>query len=134
MSATDSFFDTNTLLYLISSETRKAARSEELLGQGGTISAQVLNEFAAVARRKHKMDWPAVRDLLGKFRAAFKVVSITEASQLKAMDLAERHQFSVYDANIVAAAQLAGCTTLFSEDMQNGMVLDGLTIKNPYLT
>ena len=133
MSAIESFFDTNTLLYLISDDMRKATRSEVLLGQGGTISMQVLNEFAAVTRRKHKMDWSAVRDMPGKFRAAFEVVPVTEASQLKAMDLAERHQFSVYDANIVAAAQLAGCTTLFSEDMQDGMVLDGLTIKNPYL-
>ena len=134
MSATDSFFDTNTLLYLISDEPGKAARSKDLLGGGGTISVQVLNEFAAVSRRKHKLPWPKVRELLADFQSAFDVVPVTMVSHSRAMLLAERHHFSVYDANVVAAALIAGCRVLYSEDMQDGQLIEGLTIRNPYKT
>jgi predicted nucleic acid-binding protein len=46
--------------------------------------------------------------------------------------LAERYQLGVYDGMIVAAALVAGCTTLYSEDMHDGLVIDQLTIRNPY--
>jgi predicted nucleic acid-binding protein len=46
--------------------------------------------------------------------------------------LAERCKLSVHDGMIVAAAQLAGCTILYSEDMHDGLVIDRLTIRNPY--
>jgi predicted nucleic acid-binding protein len=46
--------------------------------------------------------------------------------------LAERYILNIYDAMIVAAAQLAGCTVLYSEDMHDGLVIDRLTIRNPY--
>ena len=55
MRATDIFFDTNVLLYLISGDSIKADRAEELIGAGGVISVQVLNEFASVASRKNSM-------------------------------------------------------------------------------
>ena len=132
MSKTENFFDSNTLLYLISEDQAKASRSSELLGNGGTISVQVLNEFAAVSRRKYKLGWPAVRDMLTTFQSAFDIVPVSIDCHVRAMDLAEKHKFSIYDANIVAAAQLAGCSTLYSEDMQDGRVIGGLTIRNPY--
>jgi predicted nucleic acid-binding protein len=50
------------------------------------------------------------------------------------VDIAERYGFSVYDSMIIAAAKGAGCTTLFSEDLQHRQVIDGtLTIRNPFL-
>jgi predicted nucleic acid-binding protein len=52
MSDADSFFDTSVLLYLLSEDSNKADRVEDLLAERGTISVQVLNEFAAVALRK----------------------------------------------------------------------------------
>ena len=55
MGGTDAFLDTNVLLYLLSGEAAKADRAEGLLAGGGTVSVQVLNEFAAVARRKLAM-------------------------------------------------------------------------------
>ena len=65
MSAAEVFFDTNVLLYLLSADTTKARRLEALLmKQRGTISVQVLNEFANVARRKLGMSWPEIRDVL----------------------------------------------------------------------
>ena len=55
MTGAKSFFDTNVALYLLSADTAKTDRAEELLSTGGTISVQVLNEFAAVASRKLRM-------------------------------------------------------------------------------
>jgi len=46
--------------------------------------------------------------------------------------LAKRFQFSVYDANIVASALMSGAEVLLSEDMQSGMLVDGLLIRNPF--
>ena len=52
MSGSEDFFDTNVLLYLLSADAAKADRAEELLAIGGTISVQVLNEFADVASQQ----------------------------------------------------------------------------------
>jgi predicted nucleic acid-binding protein len=50
----------------------------------------------------------------------------------RGLELAERYQLNVYDGTIVAAAQLAGCKILYSEDMHDGLVIGGLTLRNPY--
>ena len=59
-----SFFDTNVLLYVASGDPAKADRAEKLIGDGGTISVQVLNEIANVARRKMGMSWTETHTLL----------------------------------------------------------------------
>jgi predicted nucleic acid-binding protein len=134
MSAAEVFFDTSILLYLLSPDARKADRVETLLAAGGAISVQVLNEFAAVARRKAALSWPEVREALGAVRAACITHPVTEKIHDIGVDVAERYGFSVYDSMIVAAAQGAGCTTLFSEDLQHRQVIDGrLSVRNPFL-
>ena len=60
------------------------------------------------------------------------MVPVTLETHARGLVYAERHQLAIYDSMIVAAAALAGCTTLFSEDMHNGLVIDGVTVKNPY--
>jgi predicted nucleic acid-binding protein len=60
------------------------------------------------------------------------VVPVTEETHVLGLALAARHSLSLYDGMIVAAAQLAGCTVLYSEDMHDGLVIDRLTIRNPY--
>ena len=57
-----SFFDTNVLLYVASGDPVKASRAERLIGDGGTISVQVLNEITNVARRKMSMSWTETRE------------------------------------------------------------------------
>ena len=110
MSGAEVFFDTNVVLYLLSGDAVKADRAEELLAIGGMISVQVLNEFAAVASRKLRMGWKDI-----------------------GAQVAERYGLPIYDALIVAAALLAGCTTLYSEDLQGGQVIERqLTIRNPF--
>jgi predicted nucleic acid-binding protein len=63
MSAGKPFFDTNVLLYLLSTDA-KADQAESLLAGGGVVSVQVLNEFVSVALRKLKMKWPELREIL----------------------------------------------------------------------
>jgi predicted nucleic acid-binding protein len=133
MSADEVFFDTNVLLYLLSDDAAKADRAESLLAQGGTISVQVLNEFASVASRRLQMSWPEIREVLDTIQTTCQVVPLSLATHQRGAAIAERYRFSFYDATIVAAAQLAGCTVLYSEDMQDGQVIEGrLTVRNPF--
>jgi len=133
MSGDEDFFDTNVVLYLLSADTAKADRAEELLAIGGTISVQVLNEFVAVASRKLRMSWIEIREVLAQVRAVCAVEPMTIETHEGALRLAERYGFSIYDALIVSAALLADCKTLHSEDMQDGQVIDRtLTIRNPF--
>jgi predicted nucleic acid-binding protein len=132
MSETRVFFDTNVLAYLTDKEEARAPRTEDLLADGGVISVQVLNEFALVARRKVGLSWAETRDFLDTFRATLEVVPVTIEVHERGLDLAERYDLNVYDGMIVAAAQLADCTVLYSEDMHDGLVIDRLTVRNPY--
>ncbi|ODS57484.1 MAG: pilus assembly protein [Agrobacterium sp. SCN 61-19] len=127
------FVDTNVLLYLASGDDQKADRAEAVLGQGGTISVQVLNEIANVLRRKMRMSWPETHVFLDMIRALLTVEPVTQATHDTGLRIAERYGLSIYDAMIVAAALLAECDTLMSEDMQDGLVIDDrLRTVNPF--
>lgn len=127
------FVDTNVLLYLIGPDERKATRAEEVLVEGAWISVQVLNEFANVARRKHSLDWDELEQTLAGIASCCHVAALDQAVHRRGLAVARRYRLSVYDAMIVAAALEARCTRLWSEDLQHGQVLDGLTILNPFL-
>ncbi|MBS1178570.1 MAG: hypothetical protein H6R06_2982 [Proteobacteria bacterium] len=135
MSGGEDFFDTNVVLHLLSADTTKADRAEELLAIGGTISVQVLNEFVAVASRKLRMSWTEIREVLAQIRAVCVVEPVTIETHDRALRIAERYGISIYDALIISAALLANCNTLHSEDMQDGQVIERqLTIRNPFTT
>ena len=84
-----------------------------------------------MARRERIMPWPEIRAMLATVRALCAVVPVSEATHDLGLATAERYGFSIYDGLIVAAASLAGCSLLYSEDMQDGQTLYGLTIRNP---
>ena len=128
------FFDSNVPLYLISDDSAKANAAEELLAVGGVVSVQVLNEFVAIARRKHRMPWPGIRNSLSALRQVCSVVPLTTAVHDRAVQLSIRHDFHIYDANIVASALECGADTLYSEDFSDGRRIDGLVIRNPFAT
>jgi predicted nucleic acid-binding protein len=134
MSAADSFFDTSVLLYLLSKDAAKADRVEQLLEQRGTISVQVLNEFAAVALRKLKMSLSDVREILDTMRAVCKIEPVTLATHDQGLTVNERYGFSLYDSMLVSAALLANVKVLYSEDLQHGQLIDSrLRILNPFV-
>ena len=128
-----SFFDTNVLLYAASGDPPKADRAEELIGAGGMISVQVLNEITNVARRKMGMSWTETRAFLTMIRGLLPVQPLTIDIHETGLALAERYGLSIYDAMIAASALHADCDTLWSEDMQDGIVLDGrLRVVDPF--
>jgi predicted nucleic acid-binding protein len=128
-----SFFDTNVLVYLASGDAAKADRAEAILASGGAISVQVLNELANVARRKMQMSWQETHGLLSLLRGLLDVHPVAVETHETGLALAERYHLAIYDAMIAASALDAGCDTLWSEDMQHGMVLDGrLRVVNPF--
>ncbi len=126
------FLDSNVVLYLLSGDVAKADRAQTVLEAGGFISVQVLNEVTSVCHRKLKMPWQEIDALLMAVKAACEVLPLTLASHEKAVDVAKRFRLSFYDANIVASAMLSGAPLLLSEDMQSGMSIDGLEIRNPF--
>jgi predicted nucleic acid-binding protein len=128
-----SFFDTNVLVYIASGDTAKADQAEAAIAAGGATSVQVLNELANVACRKMQMSWVDTHALLTLLRGLLTVHPLTLDTHETGLRLAERYNLSIYDAMIAAAAIHASCDTLWSEDMQHGMVLDeGLRIVNPF--
>ena len=130
----EAFFDTNILLYLLSGDDQRRAVSVEIQANGGVISVQVLNEFVAVARGKYALDWDELEAMLDDFRSHFQVESLTPPVQARAVHFARRYRIRIYDANILAVAENAGCSIVYSEDMQHGQAVAGLTIRNPFLT
>jgi predicted nucleic acid-binding protein len=132
MSEADSFFDTNVLLYLLSKDAAKADRAEALLASGGIVSVQVLNEFASVASRKLAMTILEIREILSIIRAICVVKPLDIETHVLGLDIAERHRFSIYDGMIIAAAVRAGCIILYTEDLQQGQMIEKLQIRNPF--
>lgn len=127
------FIDTNVLLYLLSADEAKAERAEALLRQKGVVSVQVLNELVSVATRKLHLAWSEVEDLLAAVRSACKVEPLTMEVHDYAREIAERYRLAFYDAAIVAAAHLADCRVLYSEDLHDGLKIGrSLTIRNPF--
>jgi predicted nucleic acid-binding protein len=129
----DRFLDTNVLIHLASGDGIKASRAGEIVRDGGTISVQVLNEIANVARRKMGLSWQETRTLLSLVRGLLTVIPITIETHETGLVLAERYGLATYDAMIVAAALLADCEMLWSEDMQDGLVIEGrLRVVDPF--
>lgn len=133
MPVSAAFLDTNVLVYIASGDVAKADRAEAIVAAGGAISVQVLNELANVARRKMRMSWADTHAFLDMLRGLLTVHPFSLETHEAGLRLAERYGFSIYDAMIAASALHAECDTLWSEDMQQGMILDeGLHILNPF--
>jgi predicted nucleic acid-binding protein len=97
------------------------------------VSAQVLNEFCNVTRRKFPQTYANIDATLAEILALLRVVSLDETDTKNALRVSRRYGFSFYDSLIVAAAERHGCKIVLSEDMQHGMVLDsGVQILNPF--
>jgi predicted nucleic acid-binding protein len=131
------FFDTNILIYAqvhAQEAGTKADRARAVLAEGGKLSVQVLNEFAAVARKKLGRDWHHIAAAIDDVLALLDPPQpLTLKLHSAARSLAERHRFSFYDALIVAAAIEAGCDTLYTEDMRHGQTIGALRIRNPFV-
>lgn len=128
------FVDSNVLLYLLSGDEAKADRAEALLKANPIVSVQVLNEVTWVSRRKLKLAWIEIQTLLDAIKSCCSVVALTEASHAKAVQLAQVHQLSFYDAHILSSAVLSNTHNLMTEDLAAGSVLNGVLIQNPFVS
>jgi predicted nucleic acid-binding protein len=128
------FFDTNVLIYSLGANDPRGRRAEQLLSEGGVVSVQVLNEFSDVARRKLRMSWEEVREALRVIQDFCPdPVPTTMDTHEQALIIAAAHNIRIYDALILASALATNCSTLYTEDLQDGQVIDGqLTIRNPF--
>ncbi len=128
------FLDTNVFVYAIVQDDPRSQDAEELIAEGGTVSVQVLNEFAAVARRKSNMPWDEVQLAVENIKILCPdPLPITLNTHQEALAIAEKYGFKIYDSLIVASALEARCTTLYSDDMKDGQVIEKtLTIRNPF--
>lgn len=135
------FVDTNVLVYArdLDEPVKQPAAARWIerlwMEQAGRTSIQVLNEFYVTVTRKLRPGmapedaWADVHALL-----AWDPQPIDRELVLRAREVERRHRLSWWDAMIVAAAQLQGCTLLLTEDLQDGWHCDGVTVCNPFTT
>ena len=97
------------------------------------VGVQVFNELCNVALRR-KLDWPKTRELLATMEMlCVDVVPLTLDVHKRGLGIRDKYQLQIFDSMMLAAALEAGCNTFYSEDMQDGQVIEHtLTIKNPF--
>jgi predicted nucleic acid-binding protein len=131
------FVDTNVLVYADDrSAGKKAERARTLLhelmtSRAGVISIQVLQEYFAVATRKLGVSAEVARRKI-ELLASLDVIRPEVADVLAAIDLTRLRSISFWDALIVRSAENGGCTVLLSEDLNDGEVISGVRVKNPF--
>jgi predicted nucleic acid-binding protein len=134
------FIDSNVFVYLFDDVAlQKRATAEKLVKQalmGGSavISHQVVQETLNVVTRKLRRPLTpddARRFMDGVLAPLWRVMPSTELFH-RGLDLQARLKYGFYDSLIVSAALTAGCTRLYSEDLQDGQVIEGLRIVNPF--
>lgn len=133
------FLDTNVLVYaddLDAGERREVARAivrQAVQTREAVLSTQVLQEYFVIATRKLGVDVVAARHKV-ELLSTLEIVRIETAMILEAIDLTRLHSISFWDALIVRAASAAGCRRLITEDLQDGALLAGVTVTNPFTT
>jgi predicted nucleic acid-binding protein len=129
------FFDTNILVYVVGQKDERTDTAEALLAGGGIISVQVLNELANVSRKKLRMSWEEIDEALAAIRVLCpSPVPLTNDTHDAGRRIAAKYGYSMFDGVIAASALEAACDTLYSEDLQDGQVIDGrVTIRNPFV-
>lgn len=132
------FVDTNILMYAHDTgagtkHQRAKALVEDLWrDRSGIVSTQVLQELCVNLRRKagRPVDVRTAREIVADY-LTWNVVINTGRSILDALEIEERYGISFWDALIVQAAEAAGTTVLYSEDLSDGQVYRGVHVVNP---
>lgn len=131
------FVDTNVLVYADDAQdARKQNVARDLLRRllterSGALSLQVLQEFFAAATAKLGIEAVDARRRIEIF-SGMDVVRLDVDDVLAAIDLHRLHQLSIWDALVVRAALVAGCRTLYTEDLQHGRRFEALQVVDPF--
>lgn len=132
------FLDTNILVYANdTSAPLKQAVARELVGRAfssglGCLSPQVLQEFFVVAVGKAGVPPHNARTQITRF-SQLHLAQVDSHTVIGAIDLHLVHQISFWDALVVKAASSIRCSTLYTEDLNHGQVIDGVTVVNPFI-
>jgi predicted nucleic acid-binding protein len=128
------FFDSNVLIYAFTQAGNKTNTAQRILSLGGAVNVQALNETANTLRRKFNVGWPRIGQIIDAIlRISPNPLPVALETHRAALRICERYGYSIYDGLIIAAAKEAGCTTLYSEDLQHGQMVEGLRIENPFV-
>jgi predicted nucleic acid-binding protein len=131
------FIDTNILVYTIDTKNKKkqyAAQRifKEITGnEKAVISTQVLQEFYNASTTKLNVDKLLVKSILHGF-GNMEIVQVNMDIIEKGIDISILSQVSFWDGLIIAAAEFAQCSTIISEDLNNGQIIRGVRIVNPF--
>ena len=133
------FLDTNILIYAYSEDEKQKQKIALALidkySQNIIISTQVINELTNILFKKFKIDASTIKKTILELDSVFMIEPFDLATQIKAVHIKEKYKLQFYDSLILATALENRCTILFSEDMQNGQVIENtLTIINPFKT
>jgi len=132
------FFDTNVLVYLYSvdePEKQQAALKQIEVSENRWISTQVLSELSNTLRKKFRLEYSAIVNVLNEIQESFQVITVKPGTIEHALHLAQTYRYSYYDSLILAASLEKMCRFLYSEDMQHQQIIDQqLTIVNPFET
>ena len=131
------FIDTNVLAYMVDtrdSEKQKISKMlvTKLAIQGNCcISTQVLNEFFNVATKKLKYTKEEAKNLILNLMH-FEVYRVEISDIPKAIDISIKTQFSYWDSLMILCAKNSKCTIFYSEDLNDGEIVEGVKIVNPF--
>jgi predicted nucleic acid-binding protein len=129
-----SFADTNIVIYAEGSDISKAQRATAILESSPVISSQVVTETISTLTRKYRFTLTEAHEVAIGLIDLCEVVPVGVDTIREAIRLAARYQLSHWDSLIVAAALIAGCETLYSEDLQHNQSFDDhLRVINPFV-
>jgi len=127
------FLDTNVLVYAFAADNPRSLVAGELLAAGRTVSVQILSELVNISRRRLGRGWEEIAGMLEVVRTLLgEAVPLTAETHARALEIARTAGLAFHDGMIVAAAQLARCPILYSEDMQDGRMIGAVRIVNPF--
>lgn len=130
------FVDTNIWLYAFikSEDNDKTAIAEQLIKSHKiNISSQVVSELCVNLIKKAKLSESEIQELISSFYKKYSIVNVSKEIMIKASALREQYKFSFWDSIVVSAALFSDAGILFTEDMHDGLIVEGsLRIVNPF--
>lgn len=134
----NSFFDTNVLVYLYSDDEptkQQQALTQVENAENRWVSTQVINELSNTLRKKFKLDYADIEKVIAEIKLGFQIYPVQIETIERALKIAQSYRYSYYDSLIIATALELSCSVLYSEDMQDGQVIEKkLTISNSFIT
>jgi predicted nucleic acid-binding protein len=128
------FIDSNIIVYLVDNRSKeKTKKAQDFLSPDFFISTQVITENVNVCLKKLHLNKETTFDFARRILNRFRILQITEATLLKSFEISIKYQLSSWDSIIIATAILNSCSIIYSEVMQDGLIVENsVTIINPF--